>query len=1744
MPSAQLTNRFIRVMADLGGKYRFSSGFVIREGVALTSAHGLAGAHRIVISDLHGMRYEVSGTEEPTLLGDAAGPALDKAPDLALLSASGLGQGLPPFPIARLNRSFPNLVTLPEVQVFGFPKFMETITGQRTRRESFQDTGRLLLQSRMEIGLLDLDLPTRPRELDPRDDVASQWSGISGAPVFVGKYLVGLVTEHAPRMGPARLAVTPLTLLDPDHDWPAWGPGVTNPRTWWERLGVGDPARLPSVPDDALSNPWIDDLRSLAEEFESAEERLPRSLRKPQRFAVQAHQALCEVFRELTEADFADAERALTRIVSEPGSATSVYGLTTSEALTSRQLAESLGQLLLVHRVAAEVPGLLSRLSYRLAVSMIDVEDLDAELARWIEMSADKAKARDVVRRLDISTDKDAYGDLVACLANAEWHQADPSVAARRLLDLVFSDKLGGPDTAEELERCFSMPTPMQTAATMLTLADTEPDRVVRDEHGFLVNEQPTMHHLRNGYFAPAEDLDRVEDAYWAWHRGDAADAGHRAVTTAVPMFWITGPSGAGKSILLLQLLARLNATAGVSVLLPDNAGELLVEATRQALSLGEDRHVIIGVDDPAVLAYESSAEWASAFSVLGKRRHGGDPPALPVFVCCAPTEHYERFKQSHAGEVRMTQFAIDPYRREFTDRLRLWYEERTGHRAETATSKGVPLPAQLFFEWWTGMGIGAFARRFRSRITERRLTELTEFFDRLLAVNRIYVGYPPEAVDALSPSTRDALADFQRDMHVNRNAVVARSGYWLSHPHLANLIYDEWFPEPGSHEQRGAHLTTALLEAVRLGQDGWASLPLIEQLLRVIDPGNFATVSARTHADQASTALRVGAAEVEKTANALAPTVLASWVKAERAVSGGLGGWCPLAEAIARLREAYEAEPPLRGLIKALAILGRAEADDAVWEFLREHPDWSAWAPTAALLLNGPQARAHVGILAAGIRARSGNAEGLDLLCSALQSWPGDRVLTPLAHELVERSSQPSSPLASLVAVLYAQGGQSEQIAYSWLQAAVREGNGLVFQDILRRGNVPLVAFAALRKWLVKYPLEDAADAGFALVSNWQWLRQAPVNEALGAHLSHRDAGIAAPLFDRLRELLKEDHPSWSFLFCRLTPAQAVRPEMRAVGLSWLNRNSESGAWGRVYTHLCQSVPEPDPELAQVGIGRLPVVWDSPDCVHLLGLIALVMPEADHPAVGETILRWLQEHPDPQGWGFLADHVPFLHMMAEAGLEQAVASVLQWWKEHQDTPASSYVLRALLHAPPTSAREEIIDQTESWLQIPRIGWGHVFLSLPPDIADSRAVTIAIPWLSEEIGDERWAAVLSEIATRLTPGQLADLTYKWFSLPTNPRQDSEAGFLWKIAMEDGPCRKMLADVAFRKVVNTWLTVNGQLKSWWHIWRETYKADPADMGTVLAALTAELRNERGFGVANMIARTVTARTDLTEPTWEFMSTSPRGNTWQLIWLRLSLMAPTEACWETGISHLAQLAPEHFSPWWRRLWNAFPDEPRRGILRAVGRAWLASNPDPNGKIKAKLDEDAATRITPATVFGARRPKSPRVTIGTVPIAASTGDAGPAVSSSKPPNTALACPNCGNQFDLPDGPGPTQRRYACLRCAAALSINTGSWEVTVMRMLERRPATAKRYMERKAGPPRPVVQCGSCGRHRQALIWTADTFAALDVECGYLYEGRSDLRPRLPALYALPRDDHDSASNDPFYGRNYPRNHRSAA
>ena len=215
--------------------YRHGSGCIVAGGTVLTAAHVVTGAVGVLVRGPD--KVVQQATLHSGFVGDADGPR----PDLALVEITDLPVDLPPMALGAVDRDSPTGDPVERCHAIGYPAFMERDAPDGSQvRDTVDALGHVPVLSRLTGGLLSVQLSSSPRELPPEqvDLGESEWSGMSGAPLVAGGYLLGVVTEHAPREGPSAITATPLTALEADPAHPNWGSGVGDPGAWWTRLRV------------------------------------------------------------------------------------------------------------------------------------------------------------------------------------------------------------------------------------------------------------------------------------------------------------------------------------------------------------------------------------------------------------------------------------------------------------------------------------------------------------------------------------------------------------------------------------------------------------------------------------------------------------------------------------------------------------------------------------------------------------------------------------------------------------------------------------------------------------------------------------------------------------------------------------------------------------------------------------------------------------------------------------------------------------------------------------------------------------------------------------------------------------------------------------------------------------------------------------------------------------------------------------------------------------------------------------------------------------------------------------------------------------------------------------------------------------------------------------------------------------------------------------------------------------------
>ena len=232
--------RVAEVIAEASGGRRRGSGYEVVAGSVLTAAHVVVNASEVMV------RFNADQPHER--ISSARVSMVDQACDVAVLSfpCHLPGQRLAPASFGLIGT---RPATVDCVSV-GFPRFKLREETQapaggppRRYRDSHQANGTVSSLSSSRQGTL--EFLVAPPEYDP-DAEHSPWEGMSGAPLWCGTRIVGLISEHHRREGLNRLAATRVG---------RWYEVLPAEQLGRLRVLTGLPGRASQLPDVSVAGP-------------------------------------------------------------------------------------------------------------------------------------------------------------------------------------------------------------------------------------------------------------------------------------------------------------------------------------------------------------------------------------------------------------------------------------------------------------------------------------------------------------------------------------------------------------------------------------------------------------------------------------------------------------------------------------------------------------------------------------------------------------------------------------------------------------------------------------------------------------------------------------------------------------------------------------------------------------------------------------------------------------------------------------------------------------------------------------------------------------------------------------------------------------------------------------------------------------------------------------------------------------------------------------------------------------------------------------------------------------------------------------------------------------------------------------------------------------------------------------------------------------------------------------------------
>ncbi|KJY23475.1 hypothetical protein VR46_43490, partial [Streptomyces sp. NRRL S-444] len=182
------------IVTTAAGGGRRGSGYQVGDTTVLTAFHVVAGAAEVLV------RFDADRPGQWAATAELAWS--DSGTDVAVLTFTA-PPGAAPVPSARFGRIGDDRHAVIDVHAAGFPLWKRRRGADgRQFRELHQADGTVAALSNLRTGTLEITVPAAAADPDP---AVSPWSGMSGAAVWAGPYLVGVVAEHHRGEGLGRL---------------------------------------------------------------------------------------------------------------------------------------------------------------------------------------------------------------------------------------------------------------------------------------------------------------------------------------------------------------------------------------------------------------------------------------------------------------------------------------------------------------------------------------------------------------------------------------------------------------------------------------------------------------------------------------------------------------------------------------------------------------------------------------------------------------------------------------------------------------------------------------------------------------------------------------------------------------------------------------------------------------------------------------------------------------------------------------------------------------------------------------------------------------------------------------------------------------------------------------------------------------------------------------------------------------------------------------------------------------------------------------------------------------------------------------------------------------------------------------------------------------------------------------------------------------------------------------------------
>lgn len=346
--------------------------------------------------------------------------------------------------------------------------------------------------------------------------------------------------------------------------------------------------------------------------------------------------------------------------------------------------------------------------------------------------------------------------------------------------------------------------------------SDLPPEKVIRQEDlskACVVGENPKRSHLIEGRFASRDIYNDIYQTFCSWlESNDSKSRGK------LPVFWISGRSGTGKSIALLHLLSMIKSGERESIVAwfgnKPSALNSFLPYLDELCEYHEKSYICF--DDP--YTYKRQEVFDNNVLLLSdladRLTNNKLESNIPFILCCGPDEQLDWCEDDLGDYLDIKKYRLRDENRNDIEEIKAWYEERTGSSVTQSSDSDEILLVQAVFEWSRKESLKDFARHFKKRLSDDRWDHQSispfEVVSNVLAINRLYELFPSKWLDELresDPKLAKAIYQLENDDH-HLMLKQDESGVKLAHPHLADVLYREWYGRPSDTQYRKKHLS------------------------------------------------------------------------------------------------------------------------------------------------------------------------------------------------------------------------------------------------------------------------------------------------------------------------------------------------------------------------------------------------------------------------------------------------------------------------------------------------------------------------------------------------------------------------------------------------------------------------------------------------------------------------------------------------------------------------------------------------------------------------------------------------------------------------------------------------------------------------------------------------------------------------------------------------------------------------